>query len=124
MGLHDVSGKRLHCSLVLPPLQGSMCNCTLRALACCIANLLGLQMMHDITTEGPEAERVLMTMTYTLKAAGKPDAVAQASGAAGGRRQGSNDWLTAGQGLCVPPCQCQCGWLHPAAGPEWPLRCI
>lgn len=33
--------------------------------------------MRDIVAEGPEAERVVMTMAYTFKAAGQLDAITQ-----------------------------------------------
>lgn len=35
--------------------------------------------MRDIVAEGPEAERVVMTMSYTYKAAGQLEAISQAS---------------------------------------------
>jgi hypothetical protein len=38
--------------------------------------------MADIVAEGPEAERVVMTMAYTYKAAGRAGDVTQACGAA------------------------------------------
>lgn len=36
-----------------------------------------LQLMRDIVAEGPQSERVAMTMTYTLKAAGDLGTITQ-----------------------------------------------
>ncbi|KAL4447959.1 hypothetical protein ABPG75_005178 [Micractinium tetrahymenae] len=41
-----------------------------------------LQLMRDIVAEGPGAERVVMTMAYTYKAAGQPEGITQAYAAA------------------------------------------
>ena len=42
--------------------------------------------MRDIVGEGPEAERVVMTMAYTYKAAGQPEGITAAYAAAAERQ--------------------------------------
>lgn len=93
-----------------------------------------MQLMRDIVAEGPEAERVVMTMSYTYKAAGQPEGITQvglcrADAACHWRlsllRQAADRWQLAGRPatggqacLLMPRTRCRLLLLKPLPWPN------